>query len=199
MLSASSPKALWRWIPGLAILLLAGSALMIWRNREVAARYCSDCDEIYKSVLRQHQNDDQWMRTHVLLKMTDGSRFIASGLVGMRSRLPWFERLMYWRELDTFLAQRDGEPLSYVEGKGLRVISSIERGEMLKRGITVLTFTQPGFSFDHRHAVLFVSAERHYSVRETPFFGGSLIYLKKIGGRWVVDHPHGLPELHLVT
>lgn len=74
---------------GMAILLLAGSALVIWRDREVATRNCPDCDDLYKSVLRRHQNDDQWMRTHVLLNTTDGSRFIASGLVRMRSRLPW--------------------------------------------------------------------------------------------------------------
>jgi hypothetical protein len=119
--------------------------------------------------------------------------------VEIRSRLPWFERLKYWSELSSFLAQKDGEPLPYSgDGEqGLRLIPQTERGEMLERGITVLTFTLPGFSLDRRRAVVFFGAEKQDSRVLAPSFSGSLIYLKKTGSGWTVDHPRELPALVL--
>jgi hypothetical protein len=157
MLLVRPPRKLWISVLGLAILLLASSALLICRHPAVAVHDCPDCDDVYQSILRRYRKDDQWMKTHALLNTTDGSRFIASSLVQMRSRLPWFERLRYGSAVESFLAQTDGEPLPYsgASEKGLRLILASKRGEMLERGITVFTFTLPGFSFDHRRAVVF--------------------------------------------
>ena len=131
-------------------------------------------------------------------------RFIAHGVVDMRSRLSWFERLKYRCEFDSFLAQKDGEPLPYSsadQGK-LRLIRESERGGMLAQGITVLTLTLPGFSFDHRGAMVFLDGERQYSRGISPSFNsfsGSLIYLRKTGGHWMIDQHHGLPQMVLMN
>ncbi len=194
-------KSLWLWISALVVVLLAGAAMLIWRQCRVDAPRCPECDGVYQAILRPHFRDDQWMRTHVLLDTADGSRFIASGVMQMRSRLSWFERLEYRCEFDSFLAQRDGEPLPYSSaGQGkLRLIRASERAETLSQGITVLTLTLPGFSFDHRGAMVFLAAERQYSPGIAPSFNGSLIYLKKTGGQWIIDQHHGLPHLILMT
>src|ERR1700685_1896285 len=113
MLSARLPKALRMWVLALAILLLGSSAFWIWRHCAVAVRRCPDCGDVYQTILRPYFQDDQWTKTHVLLNTVEGSRFIAPSVVQMRSQLSWFERLEYWCELDSFLAQKEGEPLPY--------------------------------------------------------------------------------------
>lgn len=194
-------RLFWKWMPGLALLVLTTSALLFWYRGVPATGNCPDCQDVYRSILWDRRNDYNWNKVHVLVNRSDGFRSIASGVITMRSNLQWFIRFKYWSEFDSFLAQNDGQPLPYsgTENVGLRLIAANERVEILKRGITVLTFTLPGFSFDHRRAMVFLSAERQYSLKETPVFKGSLIYLKKAGSKWIIDHPRGLPEFDLIS
>jgi len=194
-------RPFWKWMPGLTLLVVTTSALLFWYCGIPATSNCPDCQGVYQSILRDRRNDYNWNKTHVLVNKSDGFRFIASDVITMRSKLQWFTRFKHWSEFDSFLAQKDGQPLAYsgAENVGLRLITANERVEILKRGITVLTFTLPGFSFDHRRAMVFVSAERQYSLKEAPVFKGSLIYLKKARSKWIIDHPWDLPEFDLIS
>jgi hypothetical protein len=201
MFSRRLPRAWLTGIAAVAVMVPLSSALLIWWHGTAAVLPCADCNDVYQTILRRHIGDEQWRRTHVLLNIADGSRFIKSGVAQTRSRLPLFDRICYWYEFSSFLAQADGQPLSYsaVEGKGLRLIAPSERTEMLDRGTTVLGFSLPGFSFNHRRAMVFLWEERRASPRLAPSFTGSIIYLKKTGGRWAVDHPHGLGQLVVMS
>ena len=194
-------QRLWKLAAGLAVLLLGTLTVSIWYRGGSTVGDCADCQEIYQLILRPSRNDHDWNKTHVLLGRTDDFRSIASTVSAMRSRLPWFERLKYSFELESFLAQKGDQPLvdSVANNLGLRLIAPNERNETLKQGIIILTFTLPGFSFDRRRAMVFLIAERQYPGAAAPIYRGSLIYLKKAGSQWIIDHPRGLPEFDVVS
>jgi hypothetical protein len=160
-----------------------------------------DCDAIYQSIVQQHHNDVGWLTSHVLLNKTESGRFIAPGIPDMLARLPLRERIRFWWEFHSFTLGKDGEPLAYsrVSEPRLRVISPNELPGFLARGLEVLNFSKPGFSFDHKRAVVFVGVEVPNVSPIAPFFHGALLYFAKVGGQWVRDeHPPAL-NLSLVT
>ena len=163
-----------------------------------------DSDErsaIYHAILDEHKNDAVWTDKHVVLKRTDGFRFVATQVADMQSKMSFVNRAKYWSEFHSFLNQRDGDAFSYSPkaNQPIRLISSSERSAVESKGLVVLTFTLPGLNFWHDKAMVFMWREYAGRPGLAPSASGSLIYIRKVSGRWAIDHPSGLPSLYIVT
>ncbi len=194
------PRGLvWKWA---AAFCTMAALLIVLALHIRSVRYeQEDCDAIYQSIVQPHHNDVGWLTSHVLLNKTESGRFIAPAVPDMVAHLPLLERRSFWWEFHSFIQGKDGEPLAYTRASEprLRVISSSELPGFLARGVKVLNFSKPGFSFDHKRAVVFVVVEVPNAYPVAAFFRGALGYVAQVGGHWVRDeHPPAL-NLSLLT
>ena len=187
------PKAL---LPLLAAVLIVLGIHLCSTQREAA-----DCNAIYHAIIQPHEHDNGWLRTHVLLNRTDSMTLIRSDIPSLLSRTPFWKRIRVWWEFHSFSANnRGGQPLKLQAPlPGLLVISPNEVTGFIGKGVTVLTISYPGFSFDHEAAIVFVTAEIPSSRRMAPFFQGYLLYVERVHGHWIIDQHPGLPGLALIT
>jgi hypothetical protein len=191
----------WKWTAGLAACGTAALLIVLAFHSQSARHEEEDCDAIYQSIVQPHRSDIVWLKSHVLLNKTEGGRFIASDIPNLLARLPLQERLSFWWEFHSFTHARDGEPLAYSRTFEPRLLVSSPQGlsGFLARGVEVLNFSKPGFSLDHKRAVVFVGVELPNPYPTAPFYHGSLLYFAKVGGHWIRDaHPPAL-NVNLVT
>ncbi len=155
-------KSAWKWTAGCSVFLAIAASLAlgfyVWSVRDEP----DEADAIYESILRQHKNDSIWRKTHVLLEEAVPARFLEASISHFFARLPMRTRVSNWWEFRSLLKHPDSEKLPY-SGKAdpiLRVIARKELAAFLDEGFTVMSFSTPGFSFDHRRAVVFITEER---------------------------------------
>jgi len=182
------------WIAAPTLAAIVVSLLSASHEKE-------DCDAIYRLIIGSNHSET-WKHTHAVLNATDLPGSLEASFGSELSRLPLLRRpIARWQFHAFFVANRESLPLSYSRtvGPDVALISTEELRVFLNAGITVLRLSRPGFSLSHRNAVVFLSAERPNAPPLAPFFEGSLLYFKKVNGRWISDERPNLPRMWLVT
>jgi hypothetical protein len=174
---------------GCFVLALAMAAMVLvhWQG---ARHEREDSDEICRAVIAFHRTDDQWMAGHAVLNKTSFVGMYGLDIPELASRVSLLKRPGFWWEFRSLVnSNQTVETLPFIPASPfpLPVVSTHKNTRIL------LTFSKPGFSFDHQRAVVFVNEECPNPWPLAPYFRGALIYLKKWDGRWIRDLDSGFP------